>query len=257
MPDAAPMGRQVLDETTVQVGEQLVRLAGERPELLAVAGNDPGPLAWFSQIWPERTITVQPGATRLSLAQGITRGGGQAVVVLDDQVTVMADVHRTPVLMISTDPSHCRDAYRAGVTVCQAGWPRDLTTLLVGALDAREPVLVVLHEPLAGWDAPIPATPAAFGEPRILQRGRQGLLVGSGPTSPVAVALAEHLSGRQVTLTTVDSHTVTPDSGVDPTVLSTHVLVGPLTAPRAGALTAVEVTDLAGTAHAIREVMGL
>lgn len=236
-------------------GEVLVRLAGERPGLLAVTGVDQDLVAWFTDVWPERTLTVVPGATRALVGQGVAAGGGDAVVVVDaDGLTALGP---QPVVLLTDDVAAVSAAYRAGVTVCQPGWQQDLPALLVGALGAGRPVLLHLAEPAPGLPAVIDPERTTFGDPRVLQRGPDGLVVGSGPTAPAAALVARRLAAEHVHVTALDSHTLTPESGVDPAVLCTDLLVGSPRAPRAGALQAVRVhpTDLAATVAAVRQAL--
>lgn len=238
-------------------GEVLVRLAGERPGLLVVAGNDATLVTWFTDIWPERVVTVPPSGSRLRVAQGIAIGGGDAVVVLDETVEALPAGIDAPMLLLSDDPRHLTMAHRAGITVCQAGWPQDLPALLVGALGSDGPTLLHLADPLPGLPRMPDPGRTSFGEPRVLHRGAQGLLVGAGPTAPVAALVAQQLARGQLEVTAVDSHTLGPDSGIDARITLDHLLVGPLSAPRAGALEQVPVdpSDLSATVVAARRVL--
>ena len=153
-------------------GEVLVRLAGERPGLLVVSGPDTSLVSWFTQIWPERLVTVAPAASRLSVGQGIRRGGGEAIVVLDETVSVLPSVMTAPMVLLSADRMHLGAAHRAGTTVCQPGWELDLPALLIGALGADEPVVLHLPEPLPGLPEQPDPERTSFGDPRVLHRGR-------------------------------------------------------------------------------------
>ena len=238
-------------------GEVLVRLAGERPGLLVVSGPDTSLVSWFTQIWPERLVTVDPAASRLSVGQGIRRGGGEAIVVLDETVSVLPSVMTAPMVLLSADRMHLGAAHRAGTTVCQPGWELDLPALLIGALGADEPVVLHLPEPLPGLPEQPDPERTSFGDPRVLHRGRRGLVIGAGPTAPVAAWVARRLAGQQVDVLALDSHTMGADSGVDTELLADHLLVGPIDAPRAGALDAVRVdpSDLHGLVNAVRRAL--
>ena len=238
-------------------GEVLVRLAGERPGLLVVTGADPSSVAWFTEVWPERTLTVVPPATRVLVGAGVVAGGGEAVVVTDGGD--LGHVGERPVVLLTSDPEQVSAAYRAGITVCQPGWQQDLPALLVGALGAGRPVLLHLAEPQKGLPVVIDPERTSFGDPRVLHRGRDGVVVGSGPTAPAAAIVAGRLATEHVQVSALDTHTLTPESGVDPTVLLDHLLVGRATAPRAGAMEAVRVDpgDLGGTVAAVRRALRL
>lgn len=246
-----------MSEAGNSFGEVLVRLAGERPGLLVVAGNDASLVTWFADIWPERVVTVPPSGSRMRVAQGIALGGGDAVVVLDQTTEVLPAGIDAPMLLLTDDPAHLTMAHRAGITVCQAGWAQDLPALLVGALGSDGPTLLHVTDPLPGLPKMPDPGRTTFGEPRVLHRGQQGLLVGAGRTAPVAALVAQQLARGQLDVTAVDSHTLGPDSGIDARVTLDHLLVGPLSAPRAGALQQVPVDpdDLRVTVMAARRVL--
>ena len=251
------MSTEVAPSLAQSFGEVLVRLAGERPGLLVVSGPDTSLVSWFTQIWPERLVTVAPAASRLSVGQGIRRGGGEAIVVLDETVGVLPSGLTAPMVLLSADRMHLGAAHRAGITVCQPGWELDVPALLIGSLGADEPVMLHLPEPMEGLPEQPDPERTSFGDPRVLHRGRRGLVVGAGPTAPVAAWVARRLAGQQVDVLALDSHTMGADSGVDTDVLVDHLLVGPVTAPRAGALEAVRVdpSDLNGLVRAVRRTL--
>jgi hypothetical protein len=142
-------------------------------------------------------------------------------------------------VLVSTDPSHLSLAFRARVEVCQPGWAADLPALLVGALGSRGATLLFLVEQVGGAGAA--PSPTTFGEQRVLHRGPAGLVIGSGATAPVAREVAAALARRQVEVTALDLHTISPESVVDAGLLHDHLLVGPLSVPRAAALDQVPV----------------
>lgn len=226
-------------------GDVLVRLAGERPNLLLVAGADPGPAVWFADIWPERVLTVGPLATRVGVAEGIAVGGGDALVVLDGEVAELPVPADARVVCATTDPGHLHLAFRAGVGVCAPGWAADLPALLVGALGADGPTVLYLpdHDAADEADPGAPPPPTTFAEQRVLHRGPAGLVLGAGRTAPLARSVADGLARRRIEVTALDLHTISPGTGVDAGLLHDHLLVGPATAPRAAAMDAVPVAD--------------
>ncbi len=220
-------------------GDVLVRLAGERPNLVVITGADIGPAAWFAEVWPDRVLTVPPLMARLSIAEGIVRGGGDAVTVLEPEVVELAVRAEAGVLAVSETPAHLALAHRAALDVMQPGWEDDLPVLLVGGLSSSTTTVLFLPErtPASG-SAP---APLVLGEQRVLHRGRDGLVLGAGPTAPVARAVAEALAEDHCQVTALDSHTVTGASGVEASLLLDHLLVGGLDVERAAALSAVPV----------------
>lgn len=236
------------------LGDALVRLAGDRPGLVVLAGPDPGPAAWFAEIWPERVLTVPAPHARLAIAEGIGRAGAGAVVVWDPDATSLPLDPAAGVVVASVTPSHLALAFRAGVAVLQPGWPPDLPALLLGALD--RPGSALLHIPEGADDQPHPAAPVSLDGPRVLHRGRDGMVVGAGATAALAAAVAADLAGRGVQVTALEMAVLTPRSGVDPALLHDHLLVGGLDAPRAAALTEVAVgTDFAVLVRAVQAAL--
>jgi hypothetical protein len=223
-------------------GEVLVRLAGERPSLVLLTGEDPGPVAWFAEIWPERVLVVPPVPTRVAVAEGVVHGGGDAVVLLDGDLAELPAAE-AGIVLATVDPAHLHLAFRARVEVCQPGWTADVPALLVGALGTPTPTLLHLPAVAAVGEAPPPTT---FGEQRPLHRGRSGLVLGGGATAATARAAARALARRHLDVTALDLHTIDPASGVDAGLLHDHLLVGPLDAPRAAALQAVPADGTPG-----------
>ncbi len=224
----------------------LVRLAGERPNMLVLSGEDPGPATWFAEIWPERVLTVPPLPTRVAIAEGITIGGGEAIVVVDADTTELPVPPDAGILLVSTEPSHLGLAHRFGLDVCQAGWVEDLPALLVGALGSPASALLHLGPVVTGSvsdGAGRPPAPTSFGTHRVLHRGGAGLVLGAGATAPLARDVAGVLARRHVEVTALDMHSITAASGLDAGLLREHLLVGPVDTPRAAALTQVAVDD--------------
>ena len=145
----------------------LVRLAGERPNMLVVAGEDPGPATWFAEVWPERVVTVPPLPTRVAVAEGIGMGGGEAVVVIDPDVTELPVPPSAGILLVSETPAHLGLAFRFGIDVCQPGWAEDLPAMLVGALGSSSTTLLYL----AATTDDRPPPPTSYGDRRVLNRG--------------------------------------------------------------------------------------
>ncbi|HUG83010.1 MAG TPA: hypothetical protein VMM13_00515 [Euzebya sp.] len=223
------------------LGEVLVRLAADKPGLLVVAGIDPGPATWFAEVWPERVLTVPPPHARLAVAEGIIAGGQDVVVMWDGDATTLPLAPEVAVLVVSAAPAHLRLAHRAAITVVQPGWPEDLPVALLGALDLD--VGVLLHLPDHGDVAARGPLPLALplGGPRVLRRGRDGLVIGAGATAAVAAAVGDGLAVRRRHVTALDAAMITPGSGLDAALLHDHLLVGALDSPRAEALVAVAV----------------
>lgn len=239
------------------LGDVLVRLAGERPGLVVLTGADPGPATWFAEVWPERVLTVPAPHARLSIAEGVRRGGADAVVVWDPEATSLPLDPAAGVVVASATPGHLAMARRAGVDVAQPGWPQDLSVILGAVLD--QPGSVLLHLPELGQVGaahPAPAAVVSLDGPRVLHRGRDGMVVGAGATARYAAAVAAELSGEGVQVTALEMVVITPRSGVDPALLHDHLLVGGLDAPRAAALAEVAVdADLAVLLHAVRAAL--
>ena len=222
----------------------LVRLAGERPNMLVLSGEDPGPATWFAEIWPERVLTVPPLPTRVAIAEGITIGGGEAIVVVDPDTPELSVPPDAGILLVSTDAAHLGLAHRFGLDVCQPGWVEDLPALLVGALGSATSTLLFLATPTEGPAAtPRPPAPTSFGEHRVLHGGGAGLVLGAGATAPLARDVAAVLERRHVEVTALDMHSITAASGLGAGLLHDHLLVGPVDTPRAAALTQVPVGD--------------
>ncbi|CAN5232768.1 hypothetical protein BH23ACT9_BH23ACT9_12720 [soil metagenome] len=238
-------------------GDLLVRLAGDRPDAVVVAGVDPGPAAWFAEVWPERVLTVPPLQARMAIAEGIVRGGGAALVVLEPQATVLPVDVGAGIVVISQTPAHLHLAHRAGVVVVQPGWDEDVPLALAGALE--DPRTVLLHLPATvgeGTDRPPVPLALPLGDPRVLHRGAAGLVIGAGATAPAAAAVAAHLRGRHLEVTALDMTVITPGSGLDAALLHEHLLVGPHSTPRAAALEAVPVgTDPGDLASRVGAVL--
>lgn len=227
------------------LGEAVVRLAERRQDLTLIAGHDPRPLDWFADMWPSRVLAVPPPQARMAVAEGVVRAGAQAVVVLEPSLTDLPPAPAVGVVLVSTHAGHVAAAQRAGVAIVQPGWVEDLPDLVRGALRLDRPVL--LHLPdldaLAGAATrPDPPT-LPLGGPRVLRRGRQGVVIGAGPTARVASWVGSHLVGRQRQVTVLDLVLITPESDVDASLLTTHLLIGPADSPRAAAMTAVPVAD--------------
>ncbi|MGI9018678.1 MAG: hypothetical protein ACR2HR_16505 [Euzebya sp.] len=232
----------------------MVRLAGERPNLLVVAGEDIGAAAWFAEVWPERVLTVPPLLTRLGIGEGIIRGGGDSLIMLDSEVTDLPVLPESGIVMVSQTPAHLRLAYRAGLDICQPGWIEDLPALLVGALGHPQTTLLFLPPVTPSSGDPPP--PTTFGQRRVLHRGGDGLLLGAGATAPAARRIAQALAQLHLQVTALDSHTITAASDLDAFVLHDHVLVGPLDVPRATALTQVAVAgDLATVVSRVQQAL--
>ena len=234
----------------------LVQRAGEHSNFTVLCGDDIGSAAAFSQTWPERLITVPPLETRLAMAEGVSRAGGEAVVILEggiDQLPVPVDVG---VVMLSLSDEHLHLAFRAGVHVVQPAWVPDVTRLLHGSLRAGHSTLLRSPDLLGSRDGAPPA--ATFGAHRMFHRGGNGLVIGAGGTAPVCREVGTLLARADIGVTTMDLHTVTPGSGVDASLLPDHLLVGPLDTPRAAAMTAIPVSGtVSDLARRVRDVLGV
>lgn len=227
------------------LGEAVVRVAERRQDLTLITGPDPRPLDWFADMWPSRVLTVPPPQARMAVAEGVVRAGAQAVVVLEPSITDLPAAPEVGVLMVSAHPGHVRAAHRAGVAIVQPGWVEDLPALVRGALRLDRPVVLHLPDLDALSGAATPPDPPALplDGPRVLRRGREGVVIGAGPTARVASWVGSHLVGRRRQVTVLDLVLITPESDVDAALLATHLLVGPADSPRAAAMAAVPVAD--------------
>lgn len=231
----APDGPSPLESA---LSEAATRLASRRPALMVLSAGDPGPLAWFAEVWPDRSITIGPPRTRMDAAIGVARSDGRALVVLSEAEAAELQP-AAGCVVIATGPGLLGAAYRRHMAVCQPSRPGDVEPLLDGAVDHRDGVLLWLPH---RWVSGTGPGAAVFGEHRTFTRGARGLLLGAGATAGAAARIGRLLAGRDMPVTALEAATVLPATGVDASLLVDHLLVGPLSTPRASALTAVAVT---------------
>ncbi|MEE8602679.1 hypothetical protein [Euzebya tangerina] len=255
---ALDVDSKVLESRTaaMAVSAVLVQLAGEHSNFTVLCGEDVGPAEAFARTWPERLLTVPPLAARVAVAEGVRRAGGQAVVVLEagiEQLPVHAD---GGVVMLSQRDDHIRLAFRAGIHVVQPAWVPDVPRLLGGALQAGYTTLLRPPDVLGAIeDAP---APTSIGAHRMFHRGSDGLVIGAGRTAAICREVGLVLARADIGITTMDLHTVTPESGLDAGILADHLLVGPLDSPRAAAMAAVAVDDkISSVVRSVKDVLGL
>ena len=221
--------------------DALVRLAGERPELRAVVGRDPGPAAWFLEVWPGRVV-VAPGATsRLAVGDGVRTAGCTPVTVLDRDVADLGDVadRPGPHLLLTRHGEHLAAAYRARLVAVQPAWASDVAPLVEAALGEPAPVVLRLHASAGAAPRGTDVAAPVLGQHRVLHRGTAGLVLGAGAHAPLLADIARMLAGREVHVTAVEAHTLRPGTGIDPGLTDAHLLVGPAGAGQAEALTPV------------------
>lgn len=223
--------------------DALATRIGDDTGLRVVVGADPGPAAWLLEAWPDRVVPAAGPTSFLAIADGIRLAGMAAVAWLDREIRDLSGSvrgTRRPLLLASERPAHASAAYRAGVTVVQPAFSRDVAPLLAQVLASDDVVAMVLsaqREPNHAWEPP------ALGEQRVVHRGARGVLLGGGPTAALLAPVARSLAAREVHVTALDAHTLTARSGVDPGLLADHLLAGPTSATRAEALTAIPVAD--------------
>ena len=241
------------------VAEVLLRLLDTRADLMVVVGSDPGPVGWVAQLRPDRFVAAPGPTSRLTVADGLRLAGCAVVTVLDAGIADLAQpASYGPAHVLLTElATHLGAAYRAGLTVMQPAWRTDVMHLATAALDGDGSVLLRVHgralpPPRSGVD-----TAPGDGAQRVLHRGRAGLVLGAGATAPDAADVARMLAGRGVDVTALDAHTIRPGTGVDPQLTDAHLLVGPLDAQRAEALTPVRVVpgDARATMFSVTKVL--
>ena len=221
--------------------DALVRLAGERPELRVVVGRDPGPAAWFLDVWPDRVV-VAPGTTsRLAVGDGVRSAGCTPVTVLDRDVVDLGDVvdRPGPHVLVTRHGDHLAAAYRARLVALQPAWEADVAPLLHAALAQDAPVLLRLHPGGATPPRGLEVAAPVLGQHRVLHRGSAGLVLGAGAHVALLADVARMLAGREVHVTAIEAHTLRPGTGIDPGLTDAHLLVGPVGAGQAEGLTPV------------------
>ncbi|MBA9003156.1 1-deoxy-D-xylulose-5-phosphate synthase [Thermomonospora cellulosilytica] len=221
-------------------GREIVRLAAERPELVAITASmlEPTGLLEMARRMPDRVIDVGIAEQHaVTMAAGLSMGGLHPVVAIYstflnrafDQVLMDVALHRRPVTFVldragvtGDDGASHNGMWDLSILQVVPGLriaaPRDgarLAELLGEAVAWREgPTLLRFPKGATGPDVPAVAT---FGGLDVLRRtGSLDLLVVSvGAMAKVALGVAERLGDQGVGTTVVDPRWVTP---VNPTL---------------------------------------
>ncbi|MER7208366.1 1-deoxy-D-xylulose-5-phosphate synthase [Streptosporangium sp. NPDC000239] len=218
--------------------EEIVRLAAERQDIVAITAAMLGPVGLipFSEAYPERLYDVGIAEQHaLTSAAGLALGGLHPVVALYstflnrafDQLLMDVALHRLPVTVVLD---------RAGVTGDDGAshngmWDLSILQVVPGlsiAVPRDEPRLrELLAEAVAIEDGPsvvrYPKGPVSteieavgrLGEMDVLRQGRQGgdsdvLLVCVGPMAELCVEAAALLDAQGISATVVDPRWVKP-----------------------------------------------
>jgi 1-deoxy-D-xylulose-5-phosphate synthase len=213
----------------------LIRLAEERPEIVALTAAMPGPtgLLAFQARFPDRFFDVGIAEQHeVTAAAGMAMGGLRPVVAVYstflsrafDQMNLDVGLHRLPVVFaldragITGDngPSHhgmfdlVLSLAVPGMTVLAPSSAEDLEAMLETALDLDGPVTIRFPT------TPARHAPAGRGmEARLLRQGNGSVcLLGVGKMVGPCEAAAEELAGTGIDATVWDVRTVSPPDGV-------------------------------------------
>ncbi len=232
-----PLASPGLTWTSV-FADELVRLGGEREDLVAVTAAMPGPtgLAAFARQFPQRCYDVGIAEQHaMTSAAGLAMGGMHPVVAVYstflnrgfDQVLMDIGLHRQPVTIVldragvtgDDGASHngMWDLSLLGIVPgMRVAAPRDALTLreeLVEAVGTEDGPTAVRFAKGAVSD-PLPALERTGGVD-VLRRPGAGegddvLLVGIGAFAELAMASAERLADQGIGVTVVDPRWIAP-----------------------------------------------
>jgi hypothetical protein len=191
------------------------------PRLGVVAGTGHPILGRVLATRPDRHILSVGPASRATVAEGVAACRGPVLVAMggDETLGPLAGAQ----VLITDDAGQAATAQAAGLIVTQPAWPTDAEPLLRGALAAGGPVGVRAHPRTP--EGPAPPAPQD-GLPRILHRGRDGLVVGAGGAVPLLAAAVALAAEQGRALTAVDLHTIAGPAPIDLRVCDDHVWVG-------------------------------
>ncbi|MFC6087244.1 1-deoxy-D-xylulose-5-phosphate synthase [Sphaerisporangium aureirubrum] len=241
-------------------GQELVRLGGERPDIVAITAAmlHPTGLATFAEAFPERTYDVGIAEQHaMTSAAGLALGGLHPVVAIYatflnrafDQLLMDVSLHRLPVTVVldragvtGEDGASHNGMWDLSILQVIPGLsvaaPRDATRLreLLGEAVQVADAPTVVRFPKGAIPADIPAVgrlgamdvlyPASEAEPAdgTPQAGRV-LLVAAGAMAPVCLEAAELLAQGGVQATVVDPRWVKPLDAALVTAAAEHDLV--------------------------------
>ena len=113
-------------------------------------------------------------------------------------------------------------AHTAGLKVVTPSTPEDAYRLLIGAIQAPDPVIFL--EPKARYwlrqDVDLPAPPLPLDRAHVVREGRDVTVIAYGPTVQTALAAAEQGQGEGVSLEVIDLRSLAP---IDMETLRTSV----------------------------------
>jgi 1-deoxy-D-xylulose-5-phosphate synthase len=236
-PDSGASARKTGLEWTDAFADELVRIGGERPDVVAITAAmlHPTGLAPFAERFPERTFDVGIAEQHaLTSAAGMAMAGLHPVVAVYstflnrafDQLLMDVALHGLPVTVVLD---------RAGVTGTDGAshngmWDMSLMSIVPGlrlAAPRDEATLrEALRESMAVTDGPTvvrfpkgalpPDIPSLErrGPVDVLRRGerRDVLLVAVGSMVPMCLAVAERAADHGIDVTVVDPRWVLPVS---------------------------------------------
>ncbi len=236
-PDSGASARKTGLDWTDAFADELVRIGGERPDVVAITAAmlHPTGLAPFAERFPERTFDVGIAEQHaLTSAAGLAMAGLHPVVAVYatflnrafDQLLMDVALHRQPVTVVLD---------RAGVTGTDGAshngmWDMSILSVVPGlrlAAPRDEATLrEALRESMAVTDGPTvvrfpkgslpPDIPSLErrGPVDVLRRGerRDVLLVAVGAMVPMCLAVAERAADHGVDVTVVDPRWVLPVS---------------------------------------------
>jgi 1-deoxy-D-xylulose-5-phosphate synthase len=235
----SPAGGGSARTWTAELGDELVQIAHERPDVVALTAAmlHPTGLSAFAAAFPDRVFDVGIAEQHaVTSAAGLALAGLRPVVCVYatfltravDQVLMDVALHRLPVTFVldragvtgEDGPSHhgMWDLSLLGVVPgLRVGAPRDgtrLRALLRAACDDAAPGPTAVRFPKGALPPDLPARGTLGDADVLFRRGRGGgvLLLAAGACAHAAVAAAE-ASGRYGNVTVVDPGWLLP---VDP-----------------------------------------
>ncbi len=227
---------------TAVLGEELVKIGGEDPQVVAITAAMLGPvgLAGFAAAYPDRVFDVGIAEQHaVTSAAGLAMGGLKPVVCVYatflnrafDQLLMDVALHRLPVTIVLdragvTGPDGASHhgmwdlAYLQLVPGAMVSAPRDATRLVeaLRACVGRSEGPSVLRFPRGSVGADIDAVDRVGGVD-VLRRGERPdvLLVSVGAMAATALEVADRAAAQGIGVTVVDPRVVLP---VDPALVA-------------------------------------